>query len=218
MREQVYGLRPGIRLLVPAPLYHAAPNVFAMRGIQVADAVILMPKIDAELLLQLIEQHRVTSIVMVPTMFVRLLRLPAEVLTVTISSLLSVHHAGSALSADIKRAMIEWFGPIIHDGRHHRIQRGDRLQQRGVAGPSGTVGRAIEGARIEIVDDHGAIVPPGQPGELYVGIHRSGTSLTTSAMTTAARLAAERPDHRRRRRLSRRGRLPFSVRSGKRTW
>ena len=172
MREQVYGLRPGIRLLVPAPLYHAAPNVFAMRGIQVADAVILMPKFDAESLLQLIEQHRVTSIVMVPTMFVRLLRLPAEVRTrYDISSLLSVHHAAAPCPPDIKRAMIEWFGPIIHEwyGTTESSVVTACNSEEWLAHP-GTVGRAIEGARIEIVDDHGAIVPPGQPGELYVGL------------------------------------------------
>lgn len=172
MREQVYGLRPGIRLLIPAPLYHAAPNVFAMRGIQVADAVVLMPKFDAESFLRLIEQHRITSIVMVPTMFVRLLRLPVDIRQrYDLSSLRSVHHAAAPCPPDIKREMIEWFGPIIHEwyGTTESSVVTSCDSEEWLAHP-GTVGRAIEGARIEIVDDKGAPLPPGQAGELYVGL------------------------------------------------
>ena len=172
MREQVYGLRPGIRLLVPAPLYHAAPNVFAMAGIQVADALILMPKFDAESLLQLIERHRVTSIMMVPTMFVRLLRLPLEVRRrYDISSLKTVHHAAAPCPPEVKRAMIEWFGPIIHEwyGTTESSVVTACNSEEWLAHP-GTVGRAIDGACIEIVNDDGSIAAPGQPGELYVGL------------------------------------------------
>lgn len=172
MREQVYGLRPGIRLLVPAPLYHAAPNVFAMRGIQVADAVVLTPKFDPESFLRLIEQHRITSIMMVPTMFVRLLRLPEEVRRrYDLSSLKSVHHAAAPCPPDIKRAMIEWFGPIIHEwyGTTESSVVTACNSEEWLSHP-GTVGRAIPGARIEVVDDNGAALPPGQTGELYVGL------------------------------------------------
>jgi long-chain acyl-CoA synthetase len=131
-----------------------------------------MPKFDAESLLQLIEQHRVTSIVMVPTMFVRLLRLPLEVRRrYDISSLRSVHHAAAPCPPDVKHAMIEWFGPIIHEwyGTTESSVVTACNSEEWLAHP-GTVGRAIKGARIEIVDDHGAIAPPGQPGELYVGL------------------------------------------------
>lgn len=172
MREEIYGLRPGIRLLVPAPLYHAAPNVFAMRGLQVADALILMPKFDAELMLQLIERHRVTSVVMVPTMFVRLLRLPEQVRhRYDVSSLQSVHHAAAPCPPSVKRAMIEWLGPIIHEwyGTTESSVVTSCNSEEWLAHP-GTVGRAIRGARIEIVDENGLVVPPGKPGELYVGL------------------------------------------------
>jgi long-chain acyl-CoA synthetase len=172
MRERVYGLRPGIRLLIPAPLYHAAPNVFAMAGLQVAEALILMPKFDAESLLQLIERHRVTSIMMVPTMFVRLLRLPAEVRRrYDISSLRTVHHAAAPCPPEVKRAMIEWFGSIIHEwyGTTESSVITACSSEEWLAHP-GTVGRAVEGARIEIVSDDGSLAPPGQPGELYVGL------------------------------------------------
>lgn len=172
MREKVYGLRPGIRLLIPAPLYHAAPNVFAMRGLQVADVVVLMPKYDAEEFLRLIEKHRISTIVMVPTMFVRLLRLPEDARRrYDISSLQAVYHAAAPCPPDIKRAMIEWFGPIIHEwyGTTESSVVTSCNSEEWLSHP-GTVGRAIEGARIEVVDEKGNLLPPGEAGELYVGL------------------------------------------------
>jgi long-chain acyl-CoA synthetase len=172
MREKVYGLRPGIRLLIPAPLYHAAPNVFAMRGLQVADEVVLMPKFDPEEFLRLIEKHRISTVVMVPTMFVRLLRLPQEIKQrYDVSSLQAVYHAAAPCSPDIKRAMIKWFGPIIHEwyGTTESSVVTSCDTEEWLSHP-GTVGRAIEGARIEVVDESGNLLPPGQPGELYVGL------------------------------------------------
>lgn len=172
MREQVYGLRPGIRLLVPAPLYHAAPNVFAMAGAKVADRLVLMPKFDAEEFLRLVEQHRITNIVTVPTMFVRLLRLPEAVRrSYDLSSLKMVHHAAAPCPPDVKRAMIEWFGPIIHEwyGTTESSVVTVCNSQEWLSHP-GTVGRAIPGARIEVVGENGAVLPPGAPGELYVGL------------------------------------------------
>ncbi len=172
MREQVYGLRAGIRLLVPAPLYHAAPNVFALAGARVADALVLMPKFDAEDLLRLVEQHHISNIVMVPTMFVRLLRLPEAVRRrYDLSSLRAVYHAAAPCPPDVKRAMIEWFGPIIHEWygttESSVVTVCDSAEW--LSHP-GTVGRAISGARVEVVGEDGALLPPGQPGELYVGL------------------------------------------------
>ncbi len=172
LREQVYGLRAGIRLLVPAPLYHAAPNVFALAGARVADALVLMPKFDAEDLLRLVEQHRISNIVMVPTMFVRLLRLPEAVRRrYDLSSLRAVHHAAAPCPPDVKRAMIDWFGPIIHEWygttESSVVTVCDSAEW--LTHP-GTVGRAISGARIEVVGEDGALLPPGEPGELYVGL------------------------------------------------
>lgn len=172
MREQVYGLRAGIRLLVPAPLYHAAPNVFAIAGARVADSLVLMPKFDAEDLLRLIEQHRISNIVMVPTMFVRLLRLPEVVRRrYDLSSLRAVHHAAAPCPPDVKRAMIDWFGPIIHEWygttESSVVTVCDSAEW--LSHP-GTVGRAIAGARIEVVGENGGLLPAGEPGELYVGL------------------------------------------------
>lgn len=172
MREEVYGLRPGIRLLVPAPLYHAAPNVFAMAGAKVADRLVLMPKFDAEELLRLVEAHRITNIVTVPTMFVRLLRLPDSVRgRYDLSSLRMIHHAAAPCPPDVKRAMIAWLGPIIHEwyGTTESSVVTVCNSREWLLHP-GTVGRAIPGARIEVVGEDGSLLPPGNPGELYVGL------------------------------------------------
>src|SRR5690606_24345396 len=92
------------------------PNVFAMRGLQVAERLVLMPRFDAEELLRLIEKHRATTLVMVPTMFVRLLRLPAQVRQrYDVSSLEGVYHAAAPCPVDVKREMIDWWGPVINE-------------------------------------------------------------------------------------------------------
>ncbi|CAN5224922.1 acyl-CoA synthetase [soil metagenome] len=172
MRAQVYGLTPGIRLIVPAPLYHGAPNVFAMRALLVAEALVLMPRFDAEALLQAIERYRATTIVMVPTMFVRLLRLPPDVRArYDLSSLQRVFHAAAPCPPEVKRDMIDWWGPIIcewygttESSAVTWVDSADWLAH------PGTVGRPIKGARVEVVGDDGRLQPAGVPGEIYMGL------------------------------------------------
>ncbi|MBL8363593.1 MAG: AMP-binding protein [Rubrivivax sp.] len=172
MRARVYGLVPGVRLIVPAPLYHAAPNVFSMRALQIAEALVLMPRFDAEELLRLIERHRATTVVMVPTMFVRLLRLPEAVRRrYDLSSLRGIYHAAAPCPPEVKRAMIDWWGPIINEwyGTTESsvvtwVDSADWLAH------PGTVGRPIDGARVEIVGPGGTTCAPGEAGEVYVGL------------------------------------------------
>src|SRR5690606_38900383 len=109
--------RPGMRTVVTAPLYHAAPNSHAL-GAAASDGalVVLQPRFDAEGLLRLIEEHRITNLFMVPIMFVRLLRLPEAVRSrYDLSSLQHVVHAGAPCPLEVKRAMIDWWGPILHE-------------------------------------------------------------------------------------------------------
>jgi long-chain acyl-CoA synthetase len=172
MRAKVYGLQPGIRLIVPAPMYHAAPNVFAARGMKVAERLVLMEKFDAEELLRLIETHRATTIVMVPTMFVRLLRLPKAVRErYDLSSLRAVYHAAAPCPPEVKSEMIAWWGPIINEWygttESSVVTWCDSAQW---LAHRGTVGRPIDGARVEIVGEDGHVLPPGQAGEVYVGL------------------------------------------------
>jgi long-chain acyl-CoA synthetase len=109
LRRAVYGFREGMVCALPGPLYHSAPNSFGLRAARDAGRTILMPRFDAEELLSIIEHHRVTHMFMVPTMFVRLLKLPEGVRRrYNVSSLEFIIHAAAPCPADVKRAMIEW--------------------------------------------------------------------------------------------------------------
>ncbi len=103
--------------LVQGPLYHAAPLGMANFTLIVGGVCHVMPSFEPEEALRLIERHAVTSSIMVPTMFVRLLRLPDEVKgRYDLSSLKLVIHTGAIMPTDVKRGMIDWWGPVLVDG------------------------------------------------------------------------------------------------------
>ena len=79
MRAMIYGLKPGARALLPGPLYHSAPNSFGLRAGRLGGALVLMPRFDPEEFLRLVEDEKIDTIFMVPTMFIRLMKLPEEV-------------------------------------------------------------------------------------------------------------------------------------------
>ena len=79
IRDRVFGLSPGISALVPGPLYHSAPNSMALRAAQQAKTMVLMPRFDAEESLRLIQKHKINNIFLVPTMLIRLLKLPSSI-------------------------------------------------------------------------------------------------------------------------------------------
>ena len=98
------------------PLYHAAPLVSAMSTHRHGGTVVLLPKFDAEQTLKAIERYRVTYVQFVPTMFIRLLRLPEAVRRrYDVSSLRAVAHSAAPCPVEVKRQMIEWFGPVIYE-------------------------------------------------------------------------------------------------------
>src|SRR5260370_41225831 len=100
--------------LSPAPLYHAAPLRFNRMAITLGGTSIIMESFDAEEFLKLVEKHKVTQSQLVPTMFVRMLKLPEEVRTrYDISSLKGAIHAAAPCPVDVKAKMIEWCGPIM---------------------------------------------------------------------------------------------------------
>ncbi len=172
LRALVYGLRPGVRALLPGPLYHSAPNSFGIRAGRLGGVLVLMPRFDAEEMLRLIEEHRIDTIFMVPTMFVRLLKLPEEVRSrYDLSSLRFVIHAAAPCPADVKAAMIAWWGPVIHEfyggtetGPVTFATSEDALRK------PGSVGRLSPGAEIRVLDEGGREVPQGEPGELFCRI------------------------------------------------
>ena len=169
MRARVYGLKPGVRALLPGPLYHSAPNVFALRAGRLGGAVFLMPRFDAEALLRLVQEQAIDTIFMVPTMFVRLLKLPTAVREkYDVSSLRHIVHAAAPCPPDVKQAMMKWWGPVIHEyygstesGAVTYAAPEDALKK------PGTVGRILEGAMLRILDDAGNVLPPGTIGEIY---------------------------------------------------
>ena len=132
--------------------------------------IVLEPRFDPEDLLQLIERHGVTHIHMVPTMFVRLLRLSDEVRSsYDLSSLRFVVHGAAPCPTHVKRAMIEWWGPVIHE-YFGSTETGIPIwhsAEEALAKP-GTVGRAIEGGIVKIFRDDGILCGIGEPGEIFM--------------------------------------------------
>jgi long-chain acyl-CoA synthetase len=154
--------------LVTGPLYHAAPLLFAVYDMLAGAPVVVMPRWDARGALELIEARGVRHTHLVPTMFVRMLRLPADVRAAfDPSSLAVVLHGAAPIPADVKRAMIEWWGPVLveywgatESGVATLASSADWL-----AHPS-TVGKATASFEVFAVDDAGARLPPGEVGTL----------------------------------------------------
>ena len=169
MRALIYGLKPGARVLLPGPLYHSAPNSFGLRSGKLGGALVLMPRFDAEEFLKLVASERVDTIFMVPTMFIRLLKLPEEVRSkYDVSSLHHVIHAAAPCPADVKRAMIDWWGPVIYEfygstesGAVTFANSEDALKK------PGTVGKISPGAELRFIGDDGRVLPQGEIGEIY---------------------------------------------------
>ncbi|MDZ4740731.1 MAG: acyl-CoA synthetase [Alphaproteobacteria bacterium] len=155
--------------VVTGPMYHSAPNAYGSVCIRAGADVILQPRFEPEELLQLIQHYRVTHLHMVPTMFVRLLKLPADVRKkYDLSSLKFVVHAAAPCPIDIKRQMIEWWGPVINE-YYGATETGAVVfctSQEWLAHP-GTVGRPQPDTTLVITDDAGNEVPVGEPGDVY---------------------------------------------------
>jgi acyl-CoA synthetase (AMP-forming)/AMP-acid ligase II len=157
---------PGPHLVV-GPLQHNAP-LTSIRHLLAGEPVIVLGRFDAERVLALIEQHRVTSSVMVPTHLQRLLQLPTDVRTrYDVSSVRLVSQTGSACPPATKLAMIEWFGPVFvesyggsESGTLCRIDSTEWLAHRG------SVGRPRAPYEVVVLDDDGAPLPVGQVGVL----------------------------------------------------
>ncbi|WP_416898190.1 MAG: acyl-CoA synthetase [Minwuia sp.] len=170
--EIVFGLKEdnSIRTVITGPMYHSAPNAYGLWSAKLAGLVILQPRFDAEELLQLIEQYRITHVHMVPTMFVRLLKLPDEVKSkYDLSSLKFVVHAAAPCPPDVKRQMIEWWGPVINE-YYGGTETGAVFfhnSEEALKKP-GTVGRALPFADVRIVDDQKNELPQGEIGEIYL--------------------------------------------------
>lgn len=164
----MYGMSSESIYLSPAPLYHAAPLRYNMMVGVLGGTSIIMEHFDAETFLQLVEKHRINVTQLVPTMFVRMLKLPDEVRArYDVSSLRTAIHAAAPCPVEVKARMIEWWGPIIaeyyagSEGNGVTVSNSQEwLTHRG------TVGRAVVG-KIKIVNDDDEEVPTGEIGTVY---------------------------------------------------
>lgn len=168
----VFGIKAGgdIRTVITGPIYHTAPNAYALIAMQMGGTIVLQPRFDEEELLQLIEQHRITHLHMVPTMFVRLLKLPDAVRAkYDLSSLDFVVHAAAPCPPDIKLQMINWWGLVINE-YYGATEIGPPIfhnAEEALKKP-GTVGRLINGAVAKIYSADGKELSVGEIGEIYV--------------------------------------------------
>ena len=167
---EIFKLAPEERTVIPAPMYHTAPNAYALAAAIRGMDMTIMTSFEAEEFLRIVAEHRVTVVQMVPTMFVRLLALPEQVRSrYDLSSLRWVVHAAAPCPPDVKRAMIEWLGPIVAE-YYGGTETGPVVfctSEEWLAHP-GTVGRPLERAVVKVLDADGNELPAGQSGEIYM--------------------------------------------------
>jgi len=166
--RKLYGMGEDTVYLSPAPLYHAAPLRFNMTVMKLGGTSIIMEHFDAEEFLRLVPKHGITHTQVVPTMFVRFLKLPDEVrLKHDVSSLRCAIHAAAPCPIPVKEKMIEWWGPIVWE--YYGGTEGNGLTMCNSAewlAHRGTVGRAVLGT-VKICDEAGNELPQGEAGTIY---------------------------------------------------
>lgn len=168
MGEGLYGMSEDSIYLSTAPLYHAAPLRWAMTIQRFGGTVIVMERFDAEKALSLTYEYQVTHATYVPTHFIRMLKLPEEVRAkYDMKSLKAVIHAASPCPVSVKQAMIEWWGPIVHEYYSGTEACGiTALNSHEWLQKPGSVGRAVLGV-VKIVGPDGEELPPGHQGDVY---------------------------------------------------
>ena len=171
----VFGASESSTYLSPAPLYHAAPLAFCMSFLRLGTTIVVMEHFDATEALALIDRYRVTHSQWVPTMFVRMLKLPEDVRRRhDISSMQVAVHAAAPCPIPVKEHMIEWWGPVIHE--YYAGTEGNGFcycNSEEWLAHKGTVGRALT-APVLIIDEEGNEVPVGEEGTIYFGATAAG--------------------------------------------
>lgn len=166
----LYGAGEHSVYLSPAPLYHAAPLRYNMAMHRVGATCIVMEHFDAEEALKLVEKHKINISQWVPTMFVRMLKLPEDVRSrYDVSSLTCAIHAAAPCPVPIKEQMIEWWGPVINE--YYAGTEGNgfcALNSQEWLEHKGSVGRPLMG-ELHIVGEDGEEVPVGEVGTIYFG-------------------------------------------------
>jgi long-chain acyl-CoA synthetase len=164
----IWGFGQDTRYLSPAPLYHAAPLRYSAWVQMLGGTVVVLRSFEPATALAAIEQHRITHSQWVPTHFVRMLKLPEHVrASFDHSSLVVAIHAAAPCPVHVKQAMIDWWGPVVHEyyaategAGLTLIMADDWLRK------PGSVGRPIVGA-VRICADDGTELRPGEVGTVY---------------------------------------------------
>ena len=155
--------------LLDGPIYHQAQWSFAILPLSSGSTVVTRKAFDAAGLLRLVDEHRVTNMHLVPTQFVRLLALPDDVRAAFDgSSLVTVYHGAAPCSLDVKRRMIEWWGPVLTEyyggtesGMVSVVTADEWLRK------PGSVGRILDYIELRVLDDDGNPVPLRTQGQLW---------------------------------------------------
>jgi acyl-CoA synthetase (AMP-forming)/AMP-acid ligase II len=168
LERALMGMDEATVYLNPAPLYHAAPLGWTAGVHELGGTSVIMERFDPEQYLALVERYRVTHSQLVPTMFVRMLKLPAEVRgRYDLSSLRQVVHAAAPCPAEVKRAMLDWWGPIICE--YYSSTEGNCFTfitaQEWLDHP-GSVGKPFLGTP-HVCDESGTELPPREVGVIY---------------------------------------------------
>ena len=167
--QTALGIKPGMRTAIVAPLYHSAPASYGMQSLLFGDLLLIHERFDAERLLADIERHKLDRLYLVPTHFVRLLRLPDDVKRrYDLSSVAFVASTGSPCPPDIKKQMIDWWGPVINES-YASSEAGfiTALSAAEALSRPGSAGRPLLGADVRILNDAGEVLPPFEPGLIY---------------------------------------------------
>ena len=170
----LFRFTPDSIYLSPAPLYHAAPLRWSMTVHKIGGTVVIMKKFDAEAALAAIEKYKVTCSQWVPTHFVRMLKLPEEARhTYTLSTLNCAIHAAAPCPMLVKRAMINWWGPVLEE--YYAGSEGNGFTYIGSADwlrladkeGAGSVGKAVTGIAHVMAEDNETELPARSEGTVF---------------------------------------------------
>ncbi len=169
LASAAFGINADSIYLSPAPLYHAAPLRWSMTIHRLGGTVVLMKKFDPEAALAAIQHYRCNAAQFVPTHFVRMLKLPAEVRAqYDVSSMKSAIHAAAPCPVPVKQAMIDWWGPVLLE--YYAGSEGNGMTfatSQDWLAHKGTVGRAILGTVHIVGEDNETEVPVGEEGAVF---------------------------------------------------
>ena len=155
--------------MVTGPLYHAAPGGFGTGGLHMGHTLVLVEKWDPQECLELIEKHKVTVSHMVPTMFYRCLNLPEDVKQKhDLSSLECIIHGAAPIAIDKKKAIIDWWGPVLVEYYGATEGGGAICKSAQWLEKPGTVGQAWPGSKIVILDDDKNELPANEAGTVFM--------------------------------------------------